>query len=126
MGKSGMSRRAYTDADPTFAEALGRMRKEERTMAEKREEEGALSREAILSLRRRVKESLDTDLPRKAGRALRQARQAKTAEELDALEDALTDLEIALRNKADACCFVRHRAGAAKVDLMPRPEEEHE
>ena len=88
MGKSGMSRRAYTDADPTFAEALGRMRKEERTMAEKREEEGALSREAILSLRL-VKEALDTDLPRKAGRALRQARQAKTAEELDALEDAL-------------------------------------
>lgn len=125
MGKSGMSRRAYTDADPTFAEALGRMRKEERTMAEKREEEGALSREAILSLCR-VKEALDTDLPRKAGRVLRQARQAKTAEELDAVEDALTDLEIALRNKADACCFARHRAGAAKVDLMPRPEGEHE
>ncbi len=125
MGKSGMSRRAYTDADPTFAEALGHMRKEERTMAEKREEEGALSREAILSLRL-VKEALDTDLPRKAGRVLRQARQAKTAEELDAVEDALTDLESALRNKADACCFVRHRAGAAKVDLLPRPEGEHE
>lgn len=123
MGKSGMSRRAYTDADPTFAEALGRMRKEERTMAEKLGEEGAMSREAVLALRR-VKESLDTDLPRKAGRALRQARQAKTAEELDALEDALMDLEITLRNKADACCYARHRAGAAKVDLMPRPEGE--
>ena len=70
MGKSGMSRRAYTDADPTFAEALGRMRKEERTMAEKREEEGALSREAILSLRL-VKEALDTDLPCRERRGAR-------------------------------------------------------
>lgn len=103
----------------------GEPKKKERTMAEKLEEEGALSREAVMALRR-VKEAVDTALPRKAGRVLRQARQAQTAEELDALEDVLMDLEVTLRSKADACCYVRHCAGAAKVDAMPRPEGDHE
>lgn len=120
MAKGGMSRRVYHSADPTFAEALGHMRKEQKTMAEKMEESSIAGKENIGIL---VRVKRDTaDLPQLASRLVSRAQQAQTAGDLDRLINDAMELEDRLYGAGRQVSRVRSRLSAVKVDLLPRPE----
>jgi hypothetical protein len=49
MAKSGMMRRVYTNKDPTYAEVLGRFRREERKAREARKKDEAMKPFRVLA-----------------------------------------------------------------------------
>lgn len=125
MAKGGMSRRVCHSADPTYTEALGHMRKETKTMAEKMEERGVIGKDSISILLRA--KSIVTDAAGRMPKLTYQAKQAATAADVDAVEDELWEMEQGLFQAARAVSAVRHRTAAVKVDLLPRPKgERHE
>lgn len=94
-----------------------------KTMAEKLEEKSIVGRESV-GILFSAKASVMGDLPGYIARVVYDAQQAQTLEDVSMLEDKLFYLEDKLYAAARQISCVRHRVGAIKVDMLPKPKGE--